>query len=180
MTPRDEVPSPRPIDEARRTFIERWTAMAASWGVTRSMAEVHALLFAEGRAMSADEIMARLGISRGNASMTVRTLVEWGIVRRLASEGSRRELYEAEQDVVSLFATVIRVRKQREIDPLLELVRSCRDASGPCSGPEAESLSRKLDDIELFVRATDRLCDELLGSRERPVRSVVEHYGARR
>lgn len=164
-----ESPGDR-MDEARRLFIERWAQMATHWGVPRSMAEVHALLFVEGRPFNTDELMARLGISRGNASMTVRTLVEWGIVSKSHRREDRRDYYQAEQDVMTLFATVIRVRKRREVDPLLTLVSDCRAAVSrvPCHGqdPQAQrdaaDLDRKLDDIDAFVRAVDALAEQYL------------------
>lgn len=158
------------LADARRLFIERWSRMAAHWGVPRSMAEVHALLFVEGRPFNTDELMARLGISRGNASMTVRTLVEWGIVTKTHCREDRRDYYCAEQDVMTLFATVIRVRKRREVDPLLTLVDECRAAVAlvPRDGPDqaasqqAAELGRKLDDIDGFVRTFDVLAEHYL------------------
>jgi DNA-binding transcriptional regulator GbsR (MarR family) len=165
------------MQAAKRTFVERWSAMATSWGVPRSMAEVHALLFAEARPMSAEELMAALGISRGNASMTVRTLLDWGIVRRADNGGARRELYEAEQDVMALFSTVIRVRKQREVDPLGELVSACRAAASGASGADHAAFIRKLDDIEFFVQASDRLCAEMLGDRPQALRATLGRQG---
>ena len=158
------------MEDARRLFIERWAQMAAHWGVPRSMAEVHALLFVEGRPFNTDELMARLGISRGNASMTVRTLVEWGIVTKSHRREDRRDYYQAEQDVMTLFATVIRVRKRREVDPLLSLVSDCREAVAriPRDGQDqvaerqAAELGGKLDDIAGFVRTVDALAEHYL------------------
>jgi DNA-binding transcriptional regulator GbsR (MarR family) len=174
------TPEPDALGRAKQAFVERWAGMAAAWGVPRSMVEVHAVLFIEGRPMGADEIMSRLGISRGNASMTVRTLVEWGIVRKVASPGSRRELYEAEQDVMSLFATVILVRKRREIDPLKDLVSDCRAAAGGCSGGGSAAFERKLGEIDAFVQAADRLCADMLGERNPSARAAVMRPGAPR
>lgn len=150
------------LDRAHGRFIERWADMAASWGVPRSMAEVHALLFIDGGSFNTDQLMARLGISRGNASMTTRTLVEWGLIERTHNAADRRDYFRAEQDVWKLFATVIRARKRREIDPLVGLVEECRSIAGPCEcdGPDAErarSTERKLADIMQFVRAFDLL-----------------------
>jgi DNA-binding transcriptional regulator GbsR (MarR family) len=169
VPPADNAAAER-LADARRLFIERWARMAAHWGVPRSMAEVHALLFVEGRPFNTDELMARLGISRGNASMTVRTLLEWGIVTKTHCREDRRDYYCAEQDVMTLFATVIRVRKRREVDPLLTLVDECRAAVAlvPRDGPDeaasrqAEELGRKLDDIDGFVRTFDVLAEHYL------------------
>ena len=158
------------LADAHQQFVEQWGRMAALWGVPRSMAEVHALLFVEGRSVNADELVLRLGISRGNASMTLRTLVDWGIVQRTHNKADRKDYYQAEQDVLTLFSTVIRVRKQREIDPLLALVGECRKAAAmvPRSGADHETttrageLDRKLNDIELFVCSANALATQFL------------------
>ena len=158
------------LADAHQQFVEHWGRMASSWGVPRSMAEVHALLFVEGRSVNADEVVLRLGISRGNASMTLRTLVDWGIVHRSHNKADRKDYYRAEQDVLTLFSTVIRVRKQREIDPLLALVGECRKAAAmvPRTGADHETtqraceLDRKLNDIELFVCSANALATQFL------------------
>lgn len=167
-----------PLTEAERLFIERWSRMASSWGVPRSMAEVHALLFVTGAALSSDDLMAELGISRGNASMTIRTLEEWGIVRREQRPNERRDYYTAEQDTLALFATVIRIRKGREIDPLLALVTDCRERAG-AGEPDARSAQflRKLDDIQFFVTAVDALASRLEGGAD-GMRSLLGSLGA--
>ena len=160
------------LDRAHARFIELWGRMAASWGVPRSMAEVHALLFVDGGMLNTDQLMSRLGISRGNASMTTRTLVEWGIVTRVHNREDRRDYFRAEQDVWTLFATVIRVRKRREIDPLMGLVEECRalaSGAGPGCGcaetaARAAELERKLRDIASFIRTFDVLAEHYLAS----------------
>ena len=155
------------LQDARRRFVEAWGRMAGCWGVPRSMAEVHALLFIEGRGLCADEIMERLGISRGNASMTLRTLVDWGIVTRQSDGAGRKERYAAEQDVWRLFATVIRARKRRELDPLLALLGECRAgvegvAPGACSA--TDDYRRKMDEMLALVQALDALSEQFLGN----------------
>ena len=160
------------LARAHARFIELWGRMAASWGVPRSMAEVHALLFVDGGMMNTDQLMARLGISRGNASMTTRTLVEWGIVTRVHNREDRRDYFRAEQDVWTLFAAVIRVRKRREIDPLAGLVDECRalaSGAGPGCGcsetaARAADLERKLRDIATFIQTFDVLAEHYLAS----------------
>lgn len=164
-SPTQATPSESPTQRLARgqqQFIELWGQMAGNWGVPRSMAEVHALLFIDGAPMNTDDIMARLGISRGNASMTLRTLEEWGIVRRDHRKEDRKDYFVAEQDVRTLFATVICARKRREIDPLLERLTLCRQTTD-VDGEALASHNRKLDEMLEFVRAFDALTSHFLG-----------------
>ena len=133
-TDRTRDPSTLPaVDEIRAAqdrFIEFWGEMGTRWGVQRSMAEVHALLFIAGEPLSAEEIMERLSISRGSVSTTLKQLDEWGLVQRVRSKdrADRREYHQAEQDVWKLFYTILRARKRREFDPLVEELGGCRVA----------------------------------------------------
>ncbi|MGI9014126.1 MAG: GbsR/MarR family transcriptional regulator [Phycisphaerales bacterium] len=137
--PSSSSPTPsatRELNDARLLFIEVWGQMGSKWGIPRSMAEVHALLFIEGRPMNTDDVMERLGISRGNASTTLRALIDWGIVRKTHHPGDRKEYFLAEQDVWRMFRTIVRERKKREIDPLLDRLHDCR------TGGEGDAASR--------------------------------------
>ena len=91
------------LKEAQDRFIAIWGQMAGAWGISRTMAEVHALLFITGESLCTDDVMDRLEISRGNASMSLRALLDWGIVERAHRRGDRKEYFRAEQDVWSLF-----------------------------------------------------------------------------
>lgn len=99
-------------------FVHLWGEMASHWGINRTMALIHALLYAVGAPMDTDEIMDRLAISRGNANMNLRALVDWGLVRKTHREGSRKDYFEAEQDVWRLTTTIIEERQRREIAPV--------------------------------------------------------------
>ena len=152
------------LRDARLRFIEAWTEMGSRWGVPRSMTAIHALLFIEGKAMDADEIMARLGISRGNVSMTLRTLVEWGIVRRVTHGAQRRDLYEAEQDVWTLFSTVVRARKEREIDPLARILQGCMTSGDAAARePKARAHDERIRAMMDFVDTFDGLLHHFIG-----------------
>jgi len=99
--------------------------MSSSWGINRTMAQIHALLFVSAEPLSVDEIMGRLRISRGNASMSLRDLMDWGIVQRFRRPGERRDLYASETDPWIMFARVARERKRRELDPTAGAIREC-------------------------------------------------------
>ncbi|KAA0213451.1 MAG: ArsR family transcriptional regulator [Leptolyngbya sp. PLA3] len=108
-------------------FVEAWGRMGSVWGISRTMAEVHALLYITGEPLCTDDVMEKLDISRGNASMSLRALVDWGIVGRVHKRGDRKEYFVAEQDVWTIFRSIVRERIKREVDPLLALLYEVRD-----------------------------------------------------
>src|SRR5262245_7907301 len=112
-------------------FVELWNNMASLWGISPTMARIHGLLYISGSALSMDDIMSRLAISRGNVSMNLSKLVEWGLVRRVHKRGARKEFYESLSDVWEMFTLVASQRKRREIDPILNTLRRCRDELTP-------------------------------------------------
>lgn len=128
--------------------------MGSAWGISRTMAEVHALLYIAGQPMNTDEIMDRLQISRGNASMSLRALLDWGIVQRTHKRGDRKEYFSAEQDVWSLFRAIVRERMKREIDPLLASLFEIRDLT---SLESARPAARNPEDKQALVEHNQRL-----------------------
>src|ERR671929_29176 len=112
-------------------FVELWNNMGSLWGISPTMARIHGLLYITGAALSMDDIMARLAISRGNVSMNLSKLVEWSLVRRVHKRGDRREYYESLSDVWEMFTLVATQRKRREIDPILTTLRRCRQELWP-------------------------------------------------
>ena len=152
------------LQEARERFIALWGQMGSSWGIPRTMAQVHALLFIVGRPMNTDEVMEGLAISRGNASMTLRRLVDWGIVSRVHHRGDRKEYFLAELDVWKMFRTILAQRKKQEIDPLLEELEACRETTEPAGerkvDADAAALTAhndRLDDLIAFMRIADSI-----------------------
>jgi len=121
----------QPVEESetlRRVqdqFILEWGRMSSQWGINRTMAQIHALLFVTGRPLEVNDIMERLLISRGNASMNLRELMDWGIVRRFRAPGDRKDTYVSDHDPYQMFLRVVRERKRREIDPTDAAIREC-------------------------------------------------------
>ena len=109
----------------RDEFVAQWGAISSSWGINRTMAQIHALLMVSPAPMFTDEIMDLLQISRGNAHGNLKELVNWGIVKSVYKKGDRKEYFEAEKDVWRMFCTITRERKRREIDPALEVLKHC-------------------------------------------------------
>src|ERR1700722_8139740 len=110
---------------AQEQFILEWGRMGSSWGINRTMAQIHALLCVSSDPLAVDDIMQRLLISRGNASMSLRDLMDWGLVRRFRRPGERKDVYTSESDPWQMFSRVVRERKRREIDPTTRALREC-------------------------------------------------------
>jgi DNA-binding transcriptional regulator GbsR (MarR family) len=133
------------------------------------MAEIHALLFIEGRPMNADEIMDRLQISRGNVSTTLRQLADWGIVTRVRQRGDRKDYFEAEQDVWNLLSLIVRARKRRELEPLLAALEEAKSlatdsrSSGSDDAKAVKAHVARLDSMNDALKRLDRLSDRFIG-----------------
>src|SRR5215471_4742938 len=115
------------LNQVEDQFVDLWDTMSRLWGISPTMARIHGLLYLTGAALSMDDIMERLSISRGNVSMNLSKLVEWGLVRRVHKRGDRREYFESLADVWEMFTLVAAQRKRREIDPVLNTLRRCRE-----------------------------------------------------
>ena len=110
---------------AQEMFVLQWGRMSSSWGINRTMAQIHAYLLCTGRPTTVENLIESLHISRGNASMNLRDLMDWGIVRRFRKPGDRKDVYQCEGDVLHMFARVVRERKRRELDPTVAAIREC-------------------------------------------------------
>jgi DNA-binding transcriptional regulator GbsR (MarR family) len=129
--------SPPRLSELQERFVLHWGEMASAWGIPRSMGQVHALLYISPDPLSTDEVMLRLRISRGNASMSLRALEDWGVIQRVHYRGDRREYFQSLTDVWELFRTIVRERKRREFDPLMRSLRLfMAESASPAEGDE--------------------------------------------
>lgn len=127
--------------DALDRFVAFWGEMASSWGINRTMAQIHALLYAVEEPLDTDAIMSRLQISRGNANMNLRSLVNWNLVRRVSRPGSRKDYYTAEKDVWEITIQIIREREKRELKPVLQQLQECRDLLAPPGAPDAQPVA---------------------------------------
>jgi DNA-binding transcriptional regulator GbsR (MarR family) len=170
--------APRLLD-VEDQFVELWNNMATLWGVSPTMARIHGLLYITGQALSMDDIMARLEISRGNVSMNLSKLVEWGLVRKVHKRRDRKEYFESLGDVWEMFTLVANQRKRREIDPILNTLRRCRDNLAPAAlGAHAaeEPARRRLERINnllKFLTLMDSLAQRFFES-HRGLRQAIE------
>ena len=144
-------------------FVDSWGAMGAFWGVSPSVARVHALLIVSDRTWTLDEIAARLRISKGNASTCLKELRSWKVVHREVRAGDRREHYRSEPSSWKMLFRIARERKRREFDPIVESVRATLDEAR--RHPAGIALER-LAGLEEMLGTLERLAERALRSEE--------------
>jgi DNA-binding transcriptional regulator GbsR (MarR family) len=156
------------LEDSKALFIRRWGEMGGSWGISRTMAEMHALMFVAGRPLCTDDIMQQLHVSRGNASMNLRALVDWGLVERVHKLGDRKEYFQADTDVWRMFETIMRERRRREVEPIITTLNRCREmvaALGDNSAPDAADVRayrQRIDELQQFLATMSSLFELVL------------------
>ncbi len=150
------------LDAVRQEFIKSWGEMGTAWGINRTMAQIHALLMASPVPLCTDDIMRQLKISRGNANMNTRDLISWGLVKRHVELGDRREYFIAVADVWEMFCIILRERKKREIEPVIQSLGSCLErVKTEKNNPHAQLLSKRMQDLLDFLRMADSMMEKL-------------------
>lgn len=150
------------LDEAKQKFIQAWGTLGSNWGINRTMAQVHALLLISAEPLCADDIMEKLKISRGNANMNIRALIDWGLVFKELKPGERREYFIGEKDMWNVVRQIITHRKKKELEPVLKVLDDVSDIEGESS--EKEAFLEVIKDIQLFASKADTTLDKLVSS----------------
>ena len=138
---------------ADQKFVLHWGEMGARWGINRTVAQVHALLFISPKPLNAEQIQEALGVARSNVSTSLRELQGWGIVKLVHLPGDRRDHYESMKDVWEMFRTVLDERKKREVDPTLAVIRECLAEANAAKGGGGHTAAR-LRELEQFFSVT--------------------------
>lgn len=147
------------LEEGKEKFIQSWGAFGSSWGINRTMAQVHALLLVSQKSLAAEEIMETLQISRGNANMNVRTLIDWGLVYKESKPGERKEYFKAEKDMSIVIKQVITHRKKKELEPMLKILDEV--AGVEANDTDSTDFVKVVSDIKLFASKADSVLDKL-------------------
>ena len=164
------------LDHAKDEFITQWGAIGNSWGINRTMAQIHALLMIATEPMSTDEVMEELKISRGNANRNLRELIGWGLIRSIVRKGERKEFFEAEKDVWKMFCTIAKERKRREIDPIQDILLRCKDQTDGLKGEDAEAFQKQITELTDFVSTTGSLMDRVASSKQTKLLSALTRF----
>ncbi len=162
-----------PLSPAARKFIVHWGELGTRWGINRTVAQLHALLYLSAKPLDVAAICEYLEVARSNASNSIRELKGWGVVRSVHLIGDRREHFEAITDVWQMFSILTEARKRREIDPALAMLRECSaevGASDQISDRYVKARIRAM--LDLFETLTP-LIDEFLRVPPATLRGIV-------
>jgi DNA-binding transcriptional regulator GbsR (MarR family) len=160
-----------------RKYILHWGEMGQRWGVNRSVAQIHALLWLSDAPMPAEEIADTLQVARSNVSTSIRELQGWKLVKLTHVEGDRRDRFEARHDPWDMLLTIVEGRKRREIDPTLEMLRSCADeAEADPDTPAA--VKARLRGMQMFMEQVNGWYEQMRQV-PRPTLVKLVNLGAR-
>ncbi|MFT5859454.1 MAG: DNA-binding transcriptional regulator GbsR (MarR family) [Flavobacteriaceae bacterium] len=148
------------LKQAQQEFIQLWGNFGSQWGINKTMAQVHALLLTSEDALSTDDIMAILEISRGGANINLRELMVWNLVYKTSFPGDRREFFIAEKDMWEVAKRITRERKRREIEPLLHHLDRLKKVED--KGQQADNFTGMITDIERLVGRMDKASESLM------------------
>ncbi len=143
------------FEEAKDRYIEAWGSLGSSWGVNRTMAQIHALLLISVEPLSAEEIMSELQISRGNANMNIRALMDWGLADKVLVKGERKEFFKSEKDVWYLAQQVARERKKRELDPIIKILTEVQGIKG--KGLKVDEFKKMTKELLAFSKQSEKI-----------------------
>jgi len=159
-----------------RKFILHWGEMGTRWGVNRTVAQVHALLYLSPEPLNAEEISKALSVARSNVSTSLRELESWGIIKAVHRLGDRREHYESMKDVWEMARVICDERKRREIDPTLAMLRECVEELDKMK-PGEPALRQRALDMLTFVEALTSLYEEMHRLPTGAIRSLLKMRG---
>ena len=148
--------------EAKHKFIQNWGILGSNWGINRTMAQIHALLLISPSILSTEDIMDELKISRGNANMNIRALMDWGIVTKEFKVGERRDFFYADKDICKIARLIIKERSKREIEPVLKVLNEVKNTEGQTD--EIENFKKVVADLESFTSSLNGVVEKFIKS----------------
>lgn len=152
--------------EAKQKFIEAWGKLGSEWGINRTMAQVHALLLVSVDSLTTEDIMESLQISRGNANMTLRDLINWGLIEKQLKPGERKEYFFADKNAWNIACQVAKERRKRELDPMLKILDELSDVEGDNQDLDFKTFKKSIGDINQLAKNVDRALETMIKSEE--------------
>ena len=154
------------LTEAKQQFISSWGAFGTHWGINRTMAQIHALLLISPDPLTQDDMMEQLNISRGNTNMNIRELINWGLVDRVLLSGERKEYFNAEKDIWKVVRQIIKERKKRELEPMLQLLDKLEAVEGDKRDKHVKTFVDTVSSIKKLGQQADKTLDMMVKAEE--------------
>jgi DNA-binding transcriptional regulator GbsR (MarR family) len=150
------------LTEAKEKFIEAWGKLGSEWGINRTMAQIHALLLISPEALTTEDVMEELNISRGNANMTLRDLIDWGLIEKQLRAGERKEYFFADKNTWNIARQVAKERRKRELDPVIKILDELTKVKGDSKDPKFRTFNKSVTDINKLAKNVDKTLDTML------------------
>jgi len=166
--------------EAKAQFIANWGRFGTNWGINRTMAQIHALLLISPDHLSAEEVMEQLNISRGNANMNLRELIDWGLVQKVIVPGERKEFFTAEKDIWKVARQIVKERKKRELDLMIPVLKDLSEVEGDRRDKAVKTFTDTIQNIRKFSEQADKTLDTMIKADEHWFwSSLMKLFGAK-
>jgi transcriptional regulator len=159
ITHKPKLPAMK-LNPTTEKFVLHWGEMGAKWGVNRTVAQIHALLYILGRPMNADEIVETLGVARSNVSNSIKELQSWQLVQTVHIMGDRRDHFATSEDVWTLFRIIVAERQRREIEPTVQFLQSLMES--PEFAQENETARARIQETHEFISTLTSWTNEML------------------
>ena len=167
------------LSPAAQKFILHWGEMGTRWGINRTVAQVHALLFLSDRPIAAEEIAQTLSVARSNVSTSLRELQGWRIVRSVSVFGDRRQHFESMKDLWEMFRVILEERKRREFDPTIAVVRECVTEAKKSGSTDAYA-REQMEELLEFIVLLSALFEEFRSLSPNSLKGLVKLRGGLR
>lgn len=152
------------LQTSKQKFIDTWGSLGSEWGINKSVAQVQALLLVSTEPISTDEIMEALTISRGNANMSLRQLMDYGIIYKKVVAGDRKEYFIAEKDIWKWAVKIAMMRKQKEIEPVMNVLNELKEETKKDKSANGKEFYKTVNDIHSFTQQLSSLADKIFSS----------------
>jgi DNA-binding transcriptional regulator GbsR (MarR family) len=150
------------LEEGKQKFIESWGQLGSNWGISKTMAKVHALLLITHHPLNEDSIIDTLQISRGNSNTNLRALLDWGLVYKTCKDDCRKDYYTAEKDLWLVCQKIILHRKRKELDPMIHVLEELSGVQNNCEA--SEEFCKVVKDLKVFSNKADKSLSNLMNA----------------
>jgi len=171
------IPLIMELEEAKSKYIEAWGSLGSSWGVSRTMAQVHALLMIATDPLSTEEIMEALKISRGNVNMNIRALMDWGLADKVLVPGERKEYFKTDKDPMKLAVQVAKERKRRELEPIIKILNEIKTVES--NSPEAKEFKKVNAELLQFANQAESVINLFITSNENWFFKIIGKFSSK-